>query len=92
VSTNALPLATGVFHDTNGIGGKMIPGRYIDRMDFDKLTKEEARVFVIFELKEKMRHQEDIAKIRKDIREVCKIHGIDGMELIGLYSVVEGEK
>ena len=70
----------------------MIPGRYIDRTDFDKLTREEARAFIIFELKEKIRHQEDIATIRKDIRKVCKTHGIDSMELIGLYTIVEGEK
>ena len=70
----------------------MIPGGYIDRTDFHKLTRAEAVAFVIFELKEKIRHQEDITKIRKDIRKVCKIHGIDGMELIGLYSIVEGKE
>ena len=70
----------------------MIPEGYVHETDFRRLTRAEAVAFVIFELKEKMRHQEDIVAIRKDIKEVCKIHDINSMELNGLYSFVEGEE
>ena len=53
----------------------MITG-YVRREDFHKLTVAEARAFVLFELMEKKRHEEDIEVIESDIIEVRRIHKI----------------
>ena len=68
----------------------MITKGYIDSGDFYKLTRQEAIAFVIFELKEKMRHENDIGKIRNDIKTVCRIFGIQGIELNGIYITALG--
>ena len=67
----------------------MIPKGYISGTDFHKLTKAEGRAFVIFELKELVRHREDIKKIQVDIRTVCSIFGIEGLEFNALYTLVK---
>ena len=68
----------------------MITKGYIDRGDFYKLTREEAIAFVIFELKEKARHETDIRKIRSDIKTVRRIFGIEGIELNSIYAAALG--
>ena len=70
----------------------MIPKGFVSGMDFHRLTRAEAIAFVIFEFKEKARHVDDIRKIREDIKNVCKVHGIDGLELSGLFNFVEPQK
>jgi len=70
----------------------MIPEGYINVTDYHKLTEEEARAFVIFELKELLRHRYDIEQIQADVRLVCKIHGIEGVQLNALYTKVYGAK
>lgn len=67
---------------------KMIPKEYVSGTDFHKLTKAEAVAFVVFELKELVRHRDDIKRIQADVRNVCRVHGIEGLELNELYSVV----
>ena len=64
----------------------MISEGFVSGTDFHRLTEAEARAFVIFELKELVRHRDDIKCIQKDIRNVCKVHGIEGLELNGLYT------
>jgi hypothetical protein len=46
----------------------MIRQGYITGMDFHRLTRAEAIAFVIFELKEKTRHIDDIRRIREDTK------------------------
>ena len=70
----------------------MIPKGYVSGTDFHKLTKAEAAAFVLFELKELVRHRDDIKRIQADVRNVCKVHGIEGLELNSLYSTVYGAK
>ena len=65
---------------------KMIPNGFVDKGDFNKLTKPEAVAFIIFELKELARHRHDIACIQEDVRAMCKVHDIDRMELNALIS------
>ena len=54
----------------------MIPEGYIVSEDFPELTEAEAKAFVIFELKEMVRHLEDVKKIVKDVAEVRRIHNL----------------
>lgn len=68
----------------------MIPNRYVSGTDFHKLTGAEARAFVVFELKELVRHRDDIKRIQADVRNVCKVHGIEGIALNALYTTVYG--
>jgi len=70
----------------------MITQPYLDSTNFDKLTREEARAFVIFELMELERHRDDIKHIREDVKNVCKVHRIHGLELISLYPTVREGK
>lgn len=66
----------------------MIPKGYVSGMDFHKLTRAEAMAFVVFELKELVRHENDIKRIQEDVRNVCKIHGIESLELSRIYTFV----
>lgn len=75
-----------------GYKQKMIPNSYVNGTDFYKLTKAEARAFVVFELKELVRHRDDIKRIQADIKNVSKVHGIEGLELNALYSEVYGSQ
>ena len=70
----------------------MIPKGYVSGTDFKRLTRAEAIAFVIFELKAKARHVEDIRRIREDLKNVCRVHEIDGKELTGLYNFVDPPK
>jgi uncharacterized protein YoaH (UPF0181 family) len=56
------------------------------------LSRAEAIAFVTFELMEEERHEDDIKHIREDVKNVCKIHNILGLELNGLYTLVKGGK
>ena len=67
-------------------GYKMIPNGFLDRKDFNKLTKPEAVAFIIFELKESARHRKDIICIQEDIRAMCRVHDIGKMELNAIIS------
>ena len=51
----------------------MING-FVRREEFHKLTKAEAKAFVLFLIMEADRHREDIHKIESDILEVRRIH------------------
>ena len=62
-----------MFHDTNR---KMIPKGYVRREEFHKLTKEEAKAFLVFLSMEAERHKEDIKTIEEDIRYVRRIQKI----------------
>lgn len=66
----------------------MIPEGYVSGTDFHRLTKAEAVAFVVFELKELVRHRDDIKRIQADVRNMCKVHGIKGLELNELYFTV----
>lgn len=63
------------FHDTNS-KEKMIPKGFVRREQFHKLTKEEAKAFLLFLTMEAERHKEDIKTIEEDIRYVRRIHKI----------------
>ena len=68
--------------DTIGPKGyKMIPNGFLDKKDFNMLTKPEAVAFIIFELKELARHRKDIICIQEDVRAMCEVHDIDEMEI-----------
>ena len=69
----------------------MIPKSYVSGTDFHRLTRAESVAFVIFELKEKLRHEDDIMRIQEDVRNVCKVHGIKSLELNSLYTFVYGK-
>ena len=66
----------------------MIRQPYLHSTDFHRLTCEEAIAFIIFELMEEGRHRDDIKRIQADIKNVCKVHRIEGLELNALYSLV----
>ena len=68
----------------------MILKGYVSGADFHRLTRAEAIAFVVFELKELVRHRDDIKRIQVDVRNVTKVHGIEGIELNGLYTFVYG--
>ena len=68
----------------------MIRQPYVHSMDFHRLTHEEAKAFIIFELMEEERHRDDIKRIQADIKNVRKVHGIEGLELSSLYTQVYG--
>lgn len=53
----------------------MIEG-FVKREQFDKLTKEEAKAFLLFQSMEAERHKEDIKTIEEDIRYIRRIHKI----------------
>lgn len=64
----------------------MIPNGFLDKKDFNMLTKPEAVAFIIFELKELARHRKDIICIQEDVRAMCRVHNIDRMGLNALIS------
>lgn len=66
----------------------MIPKERVEVENCFNLTRAEALAFVIFEIKEKKRHEGDIVKIREDLKGVCKVHDIKGLELNALYTQV----
>ena len=68
----------------------MIRQPYVHGTDFHKLTGAEANAFVVFEIMELVRHRDDIKRIQEDIRNVCRIHGIEGLKLNALYTQVYG--
>ena len=70
----------------------MIRQPYVHGADFHRLTREEAKAFIIFELMEEERHRDDIKRIQADIKNVRKVHRIEGLELHALYSVVYGAR
>ena len=70
----------------------MITQPYVHGADFHKLTRAEAVAFVIFELMEEVRHGDDIERIREDVKNVCKVHDIEGLELNALHTLVCGSK
>ena len=67
----------------------MIKG-YIHEGNFYKLTRSEAVAFLLFELKEKKRHESDIEDIKADVRALSRLFGIEGVELNALYNEVYG--
>ena len=69
----------------------MIRQPYLHSTDFHRITREEAKAFIIFELMEEGRHSDDIKRIQADIKNVCKVHRIEGFELNALYSLVYGQ-
>ena len=70
----------------------MITQPYLHGADFHRLTRAEAVAFVIFELMEEVRHEDDIERIREDVKNVCKVHDIEGLELNALYTLVCGSR
>ena len=55
----------------------MIRQPYVHGADFHRLTREEAKAFIIFELMEEERHRSDIKRIQADIKNVRKVHRIE---------------
>jgi len=55
----------------------MIPKGDINESNYFYMTKTEAKAFIIFELKEKYRHLDDINQIERDIEIIKEIHGIE---------------
>ena len=70
----------------------MIRQPYVHGTEFHKLTREEAKAFIIFEFMEERRHRDDIKRIQADITNIRKIHDIEGLELNALYTTVYGAK
>jgi hypothetical protein len=66
----------------------MIRQPYLREEDFCKLTRAEAVAFVIFELMEEVGYEDDIKRIREDVKNVCKIFAIEGLELNALHTLV----
>ena len=52
----------------------MIPKGYVRREEFHKLTKEEAKAFLLFLSMEAERHLEDVKTIKGDILDIRRIH------------------
>ena len=54
----------------------MIPEGYLCEENYHKLTRSQAKAYIVFEMKELERHKRDIIQIVIDVETVRRIHNL----------------